>query len=303
MKPFKYVIIAVATLLLANDLDAQNYVDLFRVDYSISPSNTFDNSNTTTDLNEISADLNIPIVVSEKATIITGALYESFTTALFPEFPRETIHGITFKAGVNYKYNDRLSGTHVFIPRLASDLKVVDGNQFQYGLISIWKIEKDINTNYKFGFYTNSEFFGPFFVPIFGFYKQTGPWELKATLPLNADFNYSFNPKTRVGFRYDGLIKSFNLNSNNNGINEYVAKANNEIGLYLQKGFGPIHLRLFSGISVGRSLRTYQDNEKNKFTVTVFRFGDNRTQLNTDFANGFILKGGFIYRFKIPESK
>ena len=71
----------------------------------------------------------------------------------------------------------------------------------------------------------------------------------------------------------------------------------NEIAAHI--GYEPVKgliLRGMAGVSLGRSFREYQTGDKIDFGLSLFRFGDDRVPLNTDFADGLFYRAELAYR-------
>lgn len=103
----------------------------------------------------------------------------------------------------------------MLLPKIASDFNAIGTNDFQFGGLVLLKYTKTKNLNYKFGLYTNTDFFGHFLVPLFGFYylNSSEKFEAKVLLPRTVDLNYSIYKNMRLGIDFKGLIGSYNLNS------------------------------------------------------------------------------------------
>ncbi|MEX2484657.1 MAG: DUF6268 family outer membrane beta-barrel protein, partial [Brumimicrobium sp.] len=218
---------------------------------------------------------------------------------------RESVTGLTLKLGANIKYNSKWSGTYMLLPNISSDLKEISNRDFQFGGAVLMKYEKSDHFNYKFGMYANKELFGTFIVPIFGFYYQdpSEKFEAKVLLPLSVDLNYSMTKSFRVGLNFKGQVRSYNLNSASEPQdNQYLSKSTNDVSTYLQYGMkNGLNFQLSVGHSLGRSYRVY--DEKVSLGVPLAYFGDNREQLNADFADGWLFKVGVFYRLKLVEEK
>ncbi len=298
MKKLSFVFVLTLITFLAV---SQNYIDLARIDYAGSSLNTFDTGNSTTSLQEINANLTLPIVINDNFTFLTGLTYEGTTASFNPGREKETLTGITLKLGVNIKHNQKLSGTYMLLPKVSSDLKKIASNDFQAGAVVLMKYAKSDHFNYKFGVYGNSELFGPFIVPIFGFYylSPNEKTEAKVLLPLAVDVNYSFAKNTRVGLDFKGQVRSYNLNTPiSSEVNSYISRSSNDVYTYLQHSLSNgVNFQLGVGRSVARTYRVY--NQKVSFGMPLAYFGDNRTQLNTDFSDSWLYKISAFYRLKI----
>lgn len=53
----------------------QQYIDLVKFSYTATSQNTFDTGNATTGLSELNGDFTFPLVINDKATILTGVAY------------------------------------------------------------------------------------------------------------------------------------------------------------------------------------------------------------------------------------
>lgn len=280
---------------------SQNYIDLAKFSYAISPENTFATTNAKTTLREMNGDVTTPIVINDGSAFLTGIVYENFSASFNPGRIEESITSFTLKLGVNLKHNSKWSGSYMLLPKIASDLKNISNRDFQLGAAVLLKYTKTDNFNYKFGVYGSNELFGPFIVPLFGFYylNPLEKLEIKALLPLSVDLNYSIIKEFRLGFNYSGQIRSYNLNTSvGSEENPYLVKSAKDAYLYLQYGKGNgLNFQLGLGRSVGRMYSIY--NEKVAFGLPLVYFNDNRTQLNNSFSDGWLFKASLFYRFKI----
>jgi hypothetical protein len=282
---------------------SQNYVDLLKVNLNTTPNNTFDSSSVKTKVNEVMVDFTIPIKLNEKTSLITGLIYENIQTKLFEEGNVKSFGSSTLKLGINNKFNEKLSGTLVLLPKIASDFKSIGNKDFQVGAIGILKIKKHDNLNYKIGLYYNSELFGPFFVPMFGFYylSPNKKFEANVMLPLQGDVNYKIIPFMSIGCNYNGLNRSYHLNDYNGS---YVSKFSNELYAYLK--FDVTKKIIFQtkvGQSLGRKYKVYDENDKVDLGLPLLFIGDHRKQINTNFSNGLIFQFSFFYRFNLEKNK
>jgi hypothetical protein len=284
---------------------AQNYIDIFKSDYSISPSNLFDSSATSNSLQEMNGDLTVPFKIKDRFAFLTGITYENISASFDPDRRQESLTGLTLKLGVNIKHNSKWSGTYMFLPKISSDLEKISNRDFQFGGAVLMKYAKSDHFNYKFGMYANSELFGTFIVPIFGFYylDPSERFEAKVLLPLSVDLNYSMTKSFRFGLNFKGQVRSYNLNNPlGEEANHYLARSTNDVYAYIQYGMkSGINFQLGVGHSVGRSYRIYE--EKVSLGVPLAYFGDNREQLNADFSDGWLFKASVFYRLKLGDKE
>lgn len=282
----------------------QQYIDLAKFSYTTTSLNSFESSTEKTRLNEMNGDLTLPIIVNDQLTFLTGVTYESIHAAFNPNRAKETLTGLTLKLGGNITHNEKLSATYMFLPKISSDFKEIGTKDFQFGGVVLMKYEESKNFNYKFGAYMNSELFGPFLVPLFGLYYLTPSekLELKLLLPLAGNLNYAVTKKTSIGINFKGQIRSYHLNTPfGTEEDRYIARSTNEATSYLNYDLkNGINLKASFGRSIGRSFRAY--NEQVTFGMPLIYFGDDRTQLNTDFSDSWLFQIEAYYRLNLQPN-
>jgi hypothetical protein len=284
---------------------SQNYVDLAKFSYSATPENQLKNDtlnlNTPTQLIDFGVDLTAPIVLKNKNVFITGIVYEQ--TNLLIDGTNNLIYTINPILGYKTIHSEKFSSTLMLLPKLASDLKNINGKHLQIGGLALFEKIKTNNFKYKFGVYYNQELFGPFVVPLFGFYykSENQKFEANFTLPVYASLNYQLNSWLNSGLSFSSFVKSYYAG---NIENQYLVKTSNEIFALLQFHSKSTHLVLEPqvGYSIGRSYRAYNFSDKVDFGFSAFKFGNDRKQLNQDFKDGLIFKVRLLYRFMIENN-
>lgn len=299
--PFYFTLLFCFTFSLSSL--CQEYLDLGKIEYATSTPNEFDTGMAETPFWEMNADITLPIVISEKAAFLTGVTYESISAQFNPNRAVETVTGITLKLGSNIQHNSQWSGTYLLLPKISSDLKQLGRNDFQIGGVALIKYEKTSRFNYRFGAYFNQELFGPFLVPMFGlYYLAPGEkLELKLLLPLAGNLTYKIGTHSSLGLNYKGQIRSYNLNTPYfNETERYLARSTNEATGFYQYAFGNgLNLQVGVARTIARHFRAY--TEKVDFALPLLYFGDNRTQLNTDFSDNWMFKFSVFYRLYLRE--
>ena len=296
MRHLKYIIFCFLSAGLTAITNAQDYVDLAKFHYAITPRNDFDSINGSTTIREFGADITLPIKLNEQHTILTGLYLEKIQTRLHPLSEKIAVSTINLKMGYHRKHNKKWSGTYLLLPKISSDLENLSSNDFQLGGLVLMKYAST-TLKYNFGVYYNKELFGSFFVPLIGFYYQNKnkKLEINATLPIWADINYQLKSWLTMGTNFTAFVRSYALANDT-----YVVKRTNEIFGYLQfhvkKNF---LIQTKAGYSIGRSYQSYNNDDKVNVGVSAFRFGDDRTVLNPIFTDGLVFKIRLLYRFYI----
>ena len=325
MQRFSSWLFFLCAVALSQNVLAQDYVDLFRVQSSITPINEYKNDTATSngfklagsDILEIGTDLTLPIKLNKDFVIITGY---SFDHLEFTPYSinyqgggqRYQMH--TLKAGINWQHNDTWSGQYLVLPKTTGSLSNLDKNG-QISALALLKRKKNDNLFYRYGLYYNSEFFGPFFVPLLGVWYRSPnkKFEINWTLPVWADMNYTWKNWFTTGMNFSAFVRSFYIPSQhpfatnkpaNFPSEQYMVKASNELFLYTQFNIKKSFLiQTKIGHSIGRSFRHYEYGDRVDWGFSAFRFGGDRTQLNPDIKDGLIFQVRFIYRYWIKDEE
>lgn len=287
---------------------AQDYVDLARFQYLNSPLNTSDSLGDQVRVQEFSLDLTLPIPLKNGHALLTGLYTEQLSVKSSPQnFNVEQVLGTQLKLGANIKHSEKLSATYMVLPKVSSDFVELGPNDFQIGGIALYKLQKKPNLNYKWGMYYNSELFGPFFVPLLGFYYQSKSkkFEMNFTLPVWADMNWRLSEWFTSGLTFSAFVRSYYLSPQSTlGRDEYLVKASNELYGYGQFYLGKsVLLQTKVGWSIGRRFSTYDVQDRVTWGFSAFRFGDNRSELSPRFSDGLLLQARLIYRFHINKEE
>lgn len=296
-------LVSILFLVLSHLCSSQRYVDLFSINYGKSGATGYENGSQTTTISNLDADLTLPIELNEKYAIITGIDFSNNNLQLFPEANFNNLYLTRIKAGVNITHSEHWSGTYILLPKISSDYVNLSMEDFYIGGVAVLKYKKRNNLTYKFGLYASNEAFGLFISPLIGLYylSPNSRFETNLYLPNDADFNYKLSDRNKVGIDFVARGKSFKLTTE--GVRSIYAENNSlEFSSYLQNNslIKNVLIRLKVGFSTN-SFEVYPIDEKIAFATSLFKFGDNRTQLNTNLSSSPFVKMEAIYRFDISS--
>ena len=288
-------------------IKAQQYVDIGKLFYANTPVNQFDTLTNGTRVEEFGLDLNIPVPLQNGHALLFGFYGEGISTAVNPVEPNLTsVYTLNPRLGINYQHSVKWTGTYLLLPKLSSDLKQIGRNDLQLGAIALLKYKKHQRFAWQFGLYYNGERFGPFFVPLFGFYHLSSDerFEMNVRLPLAVDMNYRLNARLKAGLEFSAFVRSYHLNEPYRGNPEnYLVKASNELFAYLHVDLTKnLLLKTKAGYSIGRNFRVYDLEDRVTWGLSAFRFNDERQQLNADFRDGLVFRAELIYRFRLDDN-
>jgi hypothetical protein len=301
----KKKIIQLLFLILPFLCNAQEYIDLFSVNYGKSQKTTFENSSINTSISTFQTNLTLPVVLNEKYIAVTGVNFSSYSLQLFPDSNNNHLYSTNLRAGLSVKHSEHWSGLYLFLPKVASDYINVSSEDIYLGGLALLKYKRNENFGYGLGLYGSSEAYGMSVVPIVTFYYHSPNkrFEINAFMPNDADINYSLTDKTRIGVDFLGHGNSYKLTTDNVRSN-YVENNSIDFSSYVQRSVldNKILLRLKLGYSLN-DFRVYPIDQKLDLQILALKFGDNRTRLFEDKSNTILLKMEAIYRFDLSKVK
>ncbi len=300
------IFIASIAILISQSINAQDYIDLVKVNYGNIFNAGFENSNAQTNIIILDVAVTLPITLNERTAFITGVDYVQHGLDLVPNGAKVSLNTVTLKAGLNIKHSNKWSGTYLFLPKIASQDLHTDGDHFFFGGVALLKYQKNERMQYRFGAYVSSEGFGTLMTPILGLYyiSEDTKWEVSASLPINADINHRFNKALAVGFGFMAFVRTFSLEREENTTELYTQMSNIEFGPYLQHSFMDHHIlvRLQTGYS-SASYEVFAEGDTLPIRVSAFEFGDDRVLRNPEMMGNLFVRLGATYRFHLDKKK
>lgn len=313
MKKALFVLLFLAPLCLLS----QSYVDVLKVGYSQNFNTEFENTTESTDVKSIDVDFTYPIVIDKNNALITGVTYSRNNLEVFPQLnpiqnttpglhysDNLSLHTTILKLGLATTFNEKWSGTFVFLPKLASDYVDISGDDFYLGGVAVLKYQTTKRLKYRFGIFAIDQAYGWFTTPIFGLYylSANNKFEMDISAPVAGDINYALTPAFKVGFDYIGIGRSFDVHQENTP-DYYVDYGVLEFTGYAQYGFMDNSVLLRAKIGYADfDAEAYADGDDVDFRVSAFNIGgDDRRQLNPVLSSGLFGKIEAVYRFNISD--
>jgi hypothetical protein len=279
---------------------AQSYVDLVKFSYQATPLNRFDQGTGKTRVSEFNGELMLPLKIGEKTFFVNNLMYEQTSVKLFESTEYEGLRSFTLRTGLMVNHSEKLTGTYLFVPRVSSDLNSSFGDGLQLGGLILFKIAQSPQSNFKLGLFASTEFFSAFVTPLLGYYRLSddNKWEINGLLPASFGVSRKLSSRFDAGLSFNGQIKGFRLKEvESTGQPGYLARTSNDICASLRMQLAKnMYLQLRTGITLGRSYRVYDADDQLKFAISFIKFDNTRTQLNTDFADGWVGQVVFFYR-------
>ena len=279
-------------------MQAQQYIDILKIDYGTAFNSAFNEANSSTDINTFNVGLTVPFVLNDKHALLTGVNFSMDKLQLFPTAKHSTLYSTTLKLGLSTTLSKTWSSKIILLPKIASNYKNITTKDLFMGGIVLFEKKKSKNLKFSFGAYASTEAFSLFATPVFGIYYKnpTNGLIINALLPNAFDISYPVK-NTRIGFDFSGIVRSFNLTQENEP-SLYVEKNPLEFSGYLQ--FNALPKKILLRAKIGYTTNTYgvyADQEKVDLMLPLVGIGDNRTQLNPVMNGGMFIRLEAIYRF------
>jgi hypothetical protein len=301
----KKKIIQLLFLLLPFLCNAQEYIDLFSINYGKSQKTTFGNSSINTSISTFQTNLTLPVVLDEKYIAITGINFSSYNLQLLPDSDNNHLYSTAIRAGLSIKHSEHWSGIYLFLPKIASDYVHLSSEDLYLGGLAMLKYKKNKNFGYTIGLYGSTEAFGVAMTPIIGLYYHSPDtrFEMNLFLPDNADFNYSLTDKTKIGVDFQGHGNSYKLTTDDIR-STYAENRSIDLSSYVQRSVfnKKILLRLKMGYYLNQ-FNVFPIDQQLDLQILVLKFGDKRTKLFEDSSNILFFKMEAIFRFDLSTVK
>lgn len=274
-------------------LQAQPYFDAVILRATISPdAGLWRRDNMPVHYNQFIAGASVPIVFKrDSSKLVLSAFTERWqiTADHLPENPDaflSLLGAVTYIKPLSKKWT--LAGS--LIPRWNGNADDVFNNSFQFGGSLLAAYKRSPNLIYRFGLYYNSEFFGPFFVPLLGIdWKISGKDNLFGVLPQILTYEHKVNDRFYWGANYRMFNNSYrigylNLSTIPNYMRIVEMQLLLEADVYLTK---KIVFNIEAGHSFLRRLQLGTDtNGKDYYS-------------DEDVNDGFVFKAGLVYRMRL----
>jgi hypothetical protein len=280
------IVLFMFCLVTSAGLSAQPYFDAASLHYINSPAKKLNGSkNNPSAINYISAQAGLPFKM-DKDILLFNPFFEQYDLLIKPETGTTQLKSVGLPISFLKQWkNEAWKTAFVFIPRINAGLEAIDKNDYQFGGAILMIYKKKENLKYKFGAYYNSEFFGPFFIPLLGIdWNVNDHLNLFGVLPGNLALEYKISSIFYGGINFKSITNSYRFDRLS-----YLKVSDNYLKLfldcYLVKKFV---ITLEAGHSV---LRKYKTGNPNQPFV------------QQNYGNGLLFKAGLSYRIRLDEKK
>ena len=244
----------IVLLLCTVSAQAQPYLDLGQLSYHTSPGGD------PKKFEHLRAQVNLPKIFKDSSVLVINPIWEERWMQMAEGDPRIHLRGMITWITFTKRFSRKWELLTAVIPRWNGEPSVQFSEGFQAGiaLAAIYKPRPGLS--YRLGFYYNKEFFGNFFVPVWGIdWKINKRQRLFGMLPGFFTYENRISPKFSWGGNFRTFTNSYKLatdgwNSNNS---RFIRIDDNQIGAYLDYYLTPrVVFNLEGGYSLFRKVRS-----------------------------------------------
>lgn len=234
-------------------LRAQPYLDLGQVSFHESPGSAPDK------FQHLRAQVNVPTLFRDSSVLVVNPIWEERWIRMGNADPTTHLRGAITWFTFTKRFNRKWELLTAFIPRWNGEpaVQFSDGFQAGFALAAIYKPRPGLS--YRLGFYYNKEFFGNFFVPVWGIdWKINRKQRLFGMLPGFFTYENRINAKWSWGGNFRTFTNSYKTSATTPGVaNGFIRIDDNQIGAYLDNYITPkLVFNLEGGYSLFRKVRS-----------------------------------------------
>jgi hypothetical protein len=185
----------------------------------------------------------------------------------------------------------------LFLPALASDLKIADLHDVMFGGVmrGSWKASENLSWRVLLGY--RDQHYGPQYIILLGMdWKISDKWRIFGDVPSSATVSYAVSPKVNAGlnlyvqtatYRLEGGARYLDYNTTVPGLfAEYYVARNWAV-------------RGNVGYSVPRDLEVFDGNDTLNGIVDFVELGDRVGPVNPEVVGGICFRVGVSYRVAV----
>lgn len=269
-------------ILFSHSVFAQPFIDIAGFNYQRGfPLKNSDANHLTTHFNQ--TFLNVPLKL-DSDFIVLNPMYENLNVRLNES--QFTLHSVSLPVSLLHQWkNQKWKTAFVFIPRMMSDKEnAFKNDSYQWGGAVLMIYKKKPTFKYKFGVYYNSEFFGPFILPLLGIdWNVDNKLNIFGVLPGSMNIEYKLNPgKLHIGASFKSITNSCRWKEN-----KFIRINDNHL-----KFFADIYIfkKHVISLEAGHSVfRKYQNG---------IRMNGENNMIDFNVPDGFLVKAGYSFRIR-----
>jgi hypothetical protein len=274
---------------------SQPFVDILNIRYQTFPSVDYTDDGKRMAIDQLTANLNVPLPLKNKDIVITGGTYDQMMFSN-NEGLEENLYAFNLQLGYIKAWKDSKWQTlFLLLPKFSSDNLTMTRDTYQQGGVVLFTCTKRPNLKYKAGLYYNREFFGNFFMPLAGLEWTPNPkLNIYGVLPGSMNIEYQLKKSFYVGAAYQSFTSSYRLHDQ--AVKSFVRNGD--------RFWGHNQLRTFINVHALKNLVLYSEvgyTFFRKFEVYETRTKKLQHPLFSKTRDGVLFNAGMAFRIRLEE--
>ncbi len=193
--------------------NSQNYANILNGRYYYLPPTSLKDDDQEINFYELRIQTTFPIELKNGNTIGIKPRYNTYSLKTEnSDLKNLQLHTIKIPFFIYWKLGKSRWSSYIDVsPKLNSDFKNITGRHFQIGGMVIMYYEKRKDFIWQFGLFYNQDTYGPFFMPLFGFYRIKENSYFEALLPAYLIYERRLSHKFYAGFELELRGETFRL--------------------------------------------------------------------------------------------
>ena len=268
---------------------SQPFIDIISANYQFNLANeSISKGKMPLTTNIVGVAANIPFKI-DSDYIVVNPSYENQSLKFKSYDNISTLNSVALPVSWLHQWeNQKWKTAFVFITRVNTyQLNNINKSTFQFGGAVLNTYKRKENLKYKFGLYYNSEFFGPFFMPLLGIdWNVNSRLNIFGVLPGSMNIEYKLVPhKFHMGKGFRSITSSYRVQTGS-----FLRTNDNQPKLFFDCYFTKNSvLSLEAGHTI---FRKYKSGIK--FEV------ENKTE-NLNVSESYLCKATFAYRIRTDK--
>ncbi|MFH2140909.1 MAG: DUF6268 family outer membrane beta-barrel protein [Bacteroidota bacterium] len=283
-----------ANLLLISQAFPQNFIDLISAGSNYTPDNKYEDADSSFKFSHNFFNIQYPHVFKNEDVFATKLSFNHYN---IKDNSSLDMYIIYLQLGLLKNFNERTSLRFAVNPKIASQLKDIEKNDFLIPCTGILQFKTSENFTYGFGLLYSKELFGHFLIPaLHAKWRINNSWFFYADFPSYGYLMYYPKKTFKTGIYLSSSTTSIRLSEKY--YSNYIQKSYADFSLFFDLCITKnLVLRTKGGYSIMRSLDMYGKDDTVPFTFSVYEFNDNRTQLNNDIDDALFFEISLNYRY------
>lgn len=293
-----FVMVLCLLITMSEGLKAQKYVDVLEGTYEHCFGSEYVDSAMSFDCPVAHIAVRLPHAFDNGDVILTKLSYLQGSISNFSDtYNTESFYITYVELAYHKKLSDRAAVEFGVLAKAGSLTGQLNGKCMVMPALAAFRINRSENFSWGLGCMYSYEMFGHFVVPmVLWDWKISDKLYFKGDFPVKGYLMYIPTDRFSTGILMTSSTSSVRLDQKYNY--GYMTRAYADAAVFADISLTKrVVFRIKGGFSFMRSYDVFADGDKLGVTLSAFKLGDNRTQLNSDVNDVPFIQAGLFYRY------